>query len=276
MKVPGLALGMCAYPPRARLPRHAHEHARLVFTLHGSFTERYERKERECKPMAVVFRPPGENHAEWFHRRGGVCLSVDLDPQWMDQIRDYGVALKDSAVFPDGGMTLIGARLCRELADPDSVSALAIEATMLEAMAAAVRLKSLAENSAAPRWLFAVREVLHARFAERLELSALAKIAGVHPGHVARGFRRAYRCSVGDYVRQLRVGFACQELTCTGNALGHIAAAAGFSDQSHLTRVFRLHMGMTPARYRALFAGEGRSRPCQKEPAMQDSTRFPP
>jgi transcriptional regulator GlxA family with amidase domain len=32
--------------------------------------------------------------------------------------------------------------------------------------------------------------------------------------------------------------------------LADVAAACGFADQSHLTRVFSAHTGTTPARYR--------------------------
>jgi transcriptional regulator GlxA family with amidase domain len=45
-------------------------------------------------------------------------------------------------------------------------------------------------------------------------------------------FRRHYRCSVGDDLRQLRLDYAAQELTPSDKSLAEIAAAAGFYDQS--------------------------------------------
>ena len=36
-----------------------------------------------------------------------------------------------------------------------------------------------------------------------------------------------------------------------GQELAQVAAATGFSDQPHLTRVFKSHIGVTPAVYRA-------------------------
>jgi AraC family transcriptional regulator len=74
----------------------------------------------------------------------------------------------------------------------------------------------------------------------------------VHPAHLAREFRRRRHCTIGGYVRRLRVEFACRELSSTDAPLAEIALAAGFSHQSHLTRTFKELTGMTPAKFRAL------------------------
>jgi AraC family transcriptional regulator len=41
----------------------------------------------------------------------------------------------------------------------------------------------------------------------------------------------------------------------TDQPIAAIAAACGFSSQSHLTRVFQRHVGKTPAVYRAAVIG---------------------
>ena len=43
---------------------------------------------------------------------------------------------------------------------------------------------------------------------------------------------------------------SCQHLRRDRVALKEIALLAGFADQSHLNRVFRQHMNVTPAEYR--------------------------
>jgi AraC-like DNA-binding protein len=52
-----------------------------------------------------------------------------------------------------------------------------------------------------------------------LSLSFIAQSVGVHPVHLAHSFRRYYRCSVGEYVRRLRIGFACRQLSKTDTPL---------------------------------------------------------
>ena len=88
------------------------------------------------------------------------------------------------------------------------------------------------------------------RFAEAITLDQIASTVGVHPGHLAREFRRYYRCTPGDYIRQLRVDRACRELSVGDNSLAEVALAAGFSDQSHFATAFKRHTGLTPAAYR--------------------------
>ena len=63
-------------------------------------------------------------------------------------------------------------------------------------------------------------------------------------------FRRQKGCTVGEYVRHLRVDFALRQLSETENSLSDIAAAGGFADHSHLTRTFKAHLGLTPSEYR--------------------------
>jgi AraC family transcriptional regulator len=76
---------------------------------------------------------------------------------------------------------------------------------------------------------------------------------GVHPAHLARVFRQQYGCTLGDYVRRLRVEFACRRMTTGDTPLVEIALAAGFADQSHFTKTFKSLVGITPAEFQRQF-----------------------
>lgn len=102
-----------------------------------------------------------------------------------------------------------------------------------------------------PKWLERVRNILEQRFAEPYKLSEIAAEAGVHPVHLAREFRKHYGYSVGEYLRRVRIEYACRELMGSNAAVTNIAFAAGFADQSHFSRTFKRLCGTTPGRYRA-------------------------
>ena len=134
----------------------------------------------------------------------------------------------------------------------DPVSPLVIESLGVEIMAEISRSAQGVERKP-PAWLERAREFLHENFAESMHLSEVAKIAEVHPVHLVRVFRSFYRCTIGEYVRKLRVEFASRELSTSDLPLAAIALSAGFSDQSHLSRTFRQHTGLSPSEFRAVF-----------------------
>jgi len=50
----------------------------------------------------------------------------------------------------------------------------------------------------------------------------------------------------------LRLEWAAEELARDDARLADVALRAGFADQSHFTRLFRRHTGVTPGHYREL------------------------
>jgi AraC family transcriptional regulator len=134
----------------------------------------------------------------------------------------------------------------------DDLSPLVVEGLMLELIGEASR-QFLRLSRPDPHWLQQARDLIHQQFHDGLTLSLIARSVGVHHTHLAREFRRRYRCTVGEYVRRLRVEFACRQLSSSDMPLSEIAQAAGFVDQSHFTRTFKIRTGMSPARYRSTF-----------------------
>ena len=122
---------------------------------------------------------------------------------------------------------------------------------VFELLAAVSRCRVKLKGRNPPRWLGQAEEFLRAHFSEHLNLVTVSEAVGVHVVHLAREFRKHYACTAGDYIRHLRIEYACREMGRSGSSLAEIASAAGFSDQSHFSKVFRRFTGMTPAEYRA-------------------------
>jgi AraC-like DNA-binding protein len=80
-------------------------------------------------------------------------------------------------------------------------------------------------------------------------LEALAGIAGVHPTHLLRTFRRYHGATIANYARRRRVEYARAEIGRTRRSLSEIALYAGFADQAHLSRVLKRAFGVTPGVY---------------------------
>jgi AraC family transcriptional regulator len=135
----------------------------------------------------------------------------------------------------------------------DSASPVAIQGLAMEMFAAVSRNQTNLATHQPQRWLARAGEFLRESFTEHLTITQVASVAGVHPVYLAREFRRFHGCTIGEYIRRLRVERACFQLSASDQSLATIAAGAGFSDQSHFSRTFKRRMGMTPAQYRANF-----------------------
>jgi AraC-like DNA-binding protein len=93
-----------------------------------------------------------------------------------------------------------------------------------------------------------VRHLLDDRFPEDLGADDLAAAVGLSRFQVTRRFQLAYGMPPSAYLRQVRLRDARRRLA-VGEAIGTVAAASGFADQSHLTRWFRRTYGITPGVY---------------------------
>lgn len=148
-----------------------------------------------------------------------------------------------------GQLSWLGTRLYREYKSSDAVTPLVVDGIMLEIAGEFLRSRRSPERTA-PRWLESAREAVDAHYARPLALRDLAARAGVHPVHLAREFRRRYGCSVGSYARKLRIQAACVKLANSEASIAEIALDAGFCDQAHFSRTFRLITGVSPSQYR--------------------------
>src|SRR5207245_7067510 len=133
--------------------------------------------------------------------------------------------------------------------DMDAASPRAIEGLALEILAEATR-RATPPSSRQPPWLEQACNLLRDRFRDNVSLTALASVVGVHPVYLASTFRRHYHCTIGEFLRRLRIEFACRQMAATNTPLAEIAGAAGFADQSHFCRTFKRQTGLTPAAYR--------------------------
>lgn len=249
-KVASFALSERFYPPRFETPKHSHKQALFCFVIQGNYTETYGGRTRDIKTSTLLFHPPEELHAEHFHDSGGHSFIIEIEPLWLERLRDHRALPEPSAGIKWGMTELLARRLYKEFMHLDEVSDLIIEGLMFELIGEAVRDCSATESNHAPRWLIQARELLHEHFAESLKLDDMAQAVGVHPVHLAQTFHKSFGCTVGDYVRKLRIERACHELATSQSTIVEIALATGFCDQSHFTRTFKRVIGVAPSQYR--------------------------
>ncbi|MGB2953283.1 MAG: AraC family transcriptional regulator [Gaiellaceae bacterium] len=245
-----------SFAPGSYLPTHAHELPCLAFVLDGSVDKRFGSSAYVLATPGAVTMPAGAEHADRFERAGARMLAVEpLDGE--ADLRSCAPLFDHVCVFSEPSLSSGARRLAGELRATDAAAPLALEALVLDVVARAVRRLSNetdTHRSRTPAWLTHVEERLADWQLGPMRVTELADEVGVHPVHLARVFRSRHGMPIGTYVRRLRLDWAAKELATSETALAEIAADAGFFDQSHFTRAFRSHTGLTPARYRAACA----------------------
>lgn len=102
-----------------------------------------------------------------------------------------------------------------------------------------------------PEKIARAREYLHAHLFAEVSLDTLAHIVGLSRFHLLRAFRARFGLPPHAYQLQQRI-FAAKRLLHTLPP-ADVAVECGFTDQSHLNRVFRAFAGTTPGVYAQQF-----------------------
>lgn len=246
--VSGFLLSEIHHAERRHLPTHSHQSAYFILLLSGSYSETYGSRSFDYCPLTVWWHKPGIVHRDAIGERGGRFFNVELTRSSFESLTQAEKVRDD---FAERGTPLVwlACRLFRELRAWQPYSALAAESLTLEMAALALRQGTIPSAAGSP-WLSLVVDRLNAEPAHRHTAVELARLAGVHPVHLAAVFRKAFRQTMGDYLRQIRVRRAADLLRQPDHSLAEIAAIVGFTDQSHFTRNFRSVVGLTPGAFR--------------------------
>jgi AraC family transcriptional regulator len=248
--VSGISLRESSYEENMCLPSHAHLRAGFHLVVNGGYTEIAGGKRDQYSSRNVAFLPPGHEHRVDVETTGARCFCIELHPRWLARVPDDLSLPEQSKRLETGPIPLLMVRIYNEFLRMDPFSPLAIEALTLETMVAFGRNGTESIDRLPPLWLQKARDLLHSRYSESLGATEIASAVGVHPGHLTRAFRAHFRCTIGEYVRRIRIEAACQSLTRTRKGLAEIAFETGFADQSHFSRAFRLLTETSPAQYR--------------------------
>lgn len=248
-QLPGVRLAHLEATKRAEhVDEHSHDDAHFVLATHGRYITTAAGPETEGP--VLVFNPPGVVHRDRFVDIGGYFLAVSFGPSDWRALADAGRGAAIDALRLTGPAARRAAlRLTRSLLARDAET-LSLEGLSLELAAQA--LTPASDGDKRPPWLDRAETYLADAFDQPISVADLAEIAGVHPVHLARGYRRWLGAAPGDRLRARRLERAADLLMRGRDPIGEIALASGFCDQSHLNRQFLKAYGVTPGEFARL------------------------
>jgi AraC family transcriptional regulator len=215
---------------------HRHGISFITIVLDGSYTEVRDREPRPCGRGSLVIHPGDEEHADHF-LKDARCVNLELP----NPIAVSGVVKADWAI-----RSVVESVVRAFYGNPDSLQA------AVEQLQTALRSRLQVATPAHPDWLQPVLDEF--AWCEPVPQREAARMAGVHPVQFSRAFHRHVGMTANQYRRQSRLRRASELLLSSTAPLARIAQHCGFADQSHLTRAFSQTLGLSPARYRHVFA----------------------
>jgi AraC-like DNA-binding protein len=258
--LPGADLLTAEYHDHTFSP-HWHDAYTIPVIVAGAEGYRYLGTDYVAEAGSVPIINPGELHTGarameegWRYRV--LYAPVDFIQQLADDVtgRRQDLPWFEPGVIrdPDLAVRLAHAhRLLEAHADP-----LAAEAAMLDALS--TLLVRYSGNTTRPARLAAddtrvatMKERLTGDLSAPLPLAELADAVGLSPFHAARLFSEATGMPPHAWRNQVRLQRALAPLRA-GTPVTQVAAASGFTDQSHFTRHFRRMFGVPPGRWQAL------------------------
>lgn len=224
-----------------KLPRHSHASPYYTLLIRGGYWERWSGGEIDYAPLTLVFHPPEISHTDEVAPQGGRFFMIEVSPALMSSVSSRIARVQ--SLEPD--LVWLALRLLREH-QRGEVSSLVVQSTLLELLSRT--LEPVGETaSGAPPWLGRILELIRERYGDCLTVEDLASVAGVHPVHLTRVFRRRFGVTAGDFVRRLRVRNAARFIAQRQFLnLADVAQQCGFADQSHFCRTFKRITGTTP------------------------------
>lgn len=228
------------------IPAHHHAGPAVILLVDGHCTLSNDlHRGLPCAPGAMIVHPAGEWHSYRYQADGeSQMLAITFPIQPCD--RFCTVDLNCPRVTDDPEIAPLALRLRRRVEQPHT-SALSIETTVFELLGL---IGGDSHQSAATPSLTRVRDLLHNHFKEPLSVTDIARTAELSAIQLLRHFRRQFGTSLGAYVRNLRLTYACERLASSALPIVDLAQELGFFDQSHFCHAFRKRFGISPIVYR--------------------------
>jgi AraC family transcriptional regulator len=230
-----------AHPPRQQVRAHGHTDAHFMYVPPGIAYQTGAQGACNTTGANLIYNPPQTWHCDRMLDHGRFwAITFAGNPEGLASraLNEVPAQIGDPAAHRTIG------RLIRGI-DGD---ALHLESLCFELLDAVAKPKAI--QPMLPRWMKKAIALLTDCRADHHTVGSIASTVGVHPVHLARGFRRFCGSTPGQYLLSLRLDRAARLLAANRLSVAEIALECGFADQSHFTRQFRRAFGMPPARFR--------------------------
>lgn len=230
---------------------HYHENAYFTFLLDGRVLEGNKKEIYHCTAGSLLFHNWQEPHYNIKPKGYTRGFHIEFKPDWFQGF-DLNISnLQGSINLYNPQLKALMYNVFKE--SKQDTGSLAVDTLLIELFTMATKNETRLSGKV-PLWVTKIRDLLNDNSAYDWSLQALSIQLDIHPVHLSRDFSRYFGCSIGQYIRTIRVQQSLSMIVKGGSSLTSIALDCGFADQSHFIRTFKTLHQITPFAYRKLFA----------------------
>ncbi len=142
---------------------------------------------------------------------------------------------------PDAAFLMM--QVYKETREADEHTEISIQMLLLDLLSQS---SHLLKSKQKHPWIIDLDELLRTRWNGQVSLEELSTIFKMHPVTLSRQFHNYFSCTLGMYMRKLKIEKAISLIKNTPQSLTDVAYECGFADQSHFIRSFKQCTGMLP------------------------------
>lgn len=242
---------------RHTFARHTHEQFGIGVIWQGAHRSHSGRGMVEAGPGDMIMVNPGEVHDGMpIGDAGRSWRMLYFDPACIARASlDLSEGRTRQCEFPNPVVSDAAVAACFQqlylLATAGAGSDLQREAMLLALLARVAEPGLVRSAGAQAGAIDRARSLIDDDPAAPVSLAELAEVAGLSRFQLLRAFSKATGLTPHAYLLQRRIHLA-RALIAQGKALADAAAASGFADQSHMTRMFVRQYGVSPRAYAAV------------------------
>ncbi len=236
---------------------HYHENAYFTFILQGNVIEGNKKETYNLSAGNLLFHNWQEAHYNIKPAGFTRGFHIELDQAWAKGLELDLFSIQGSLNIRNPEIKILMHRIFRESKINDATSNLAIHALLLELLGQMTYNCKVSARKT-PSWVKELRHLLSDTSTANWKLTELSDILSIHPVHLSRDFTKYFHCTLGEYIRKLKVEQSLCLLLDKNLSLTDVALACGFADQSHFIRTFKSIIHLKPSQYRKLLENKYR------------------
>jgi AraC family transcriptional regulator len=224
--------------------KHFHSNAHISYVLHGGCVER-KKQSYERAPGKITFYYAEEPHQIVHIPHPSRHINIEIENKFFlrNGISD---SLANLTISRNPDVKFLMLKIYKEFIMGDRSARPTIEMLLLNVM---LQSENGKPEQNLPRWVMIIDELLHDKWNEKLSLDELALAANIHPVTISRYFRKYFSCTLGEYMRKIRIEKSLNLIKTTTKSFTDIAYECGFADQSHFIRTFKQFTGFLPSAF---------------------------